>query len=76
MFDIQPISVRGQLPGEGIKYLRAQRKRRAPAWSNEVALRSVELLMEYEPSAYWERISPTPMLIVVALDHLTPGRWR
>jgi uncharacterized protein len=30
------------------------------------------MLMEYEPSAYLERISPTPLLIVVAaLDHLT-----
>ena len=48
-------------------------KRRAPAWSNEVTLRSVELLMEYEPSAYLERISPTPLLMVVAAgDHLTP----
>jgi uncharacterized protein len=32
------------------------------------------MLMEYEPSAYLERISPTPMLMVVAaLDHLTPA---
>ena len=49
-------------------------KRRAPAWRNEVTLRSVEMLMEYEPSAYLERISPTPLLIVVAAgDHLTPS---
>jgi fermentation-respiration switch protein FrsA (DUF1100 family) len=46
---------------------------RAPAWRNEVTLRSVELLMEYEPAAYVERISPTPLLMVVAAgDHLTP----
>jgi fermentation-respiration switch protein FrsA (DUF1100 family) len=32
------------------------------------------MLMEYEPSAYLERISPTPLLMVVAaLDHLTPA---
>jgi uncharacterized protein len=48
-------------------------KTRAPAWKNEVTLRTVELLMEYEPEAYIERISPTPLLMVVAaLDHLTP----
>src|SRR4029453_13210611 len=48
-------------------------KERAPAWSNEVTLRTVELLMEYEPSAYLERISPPPLLMVVAAgDHLTP----
>jgi uncharacterized protein len=48
-------------------------KSRAPAWKNEVTLRTVEMLMEYEPSAYLERISPTPLLMVVAAgDHLTP----
>jgi fermentation-respiration switch protein FrsA (DUF1100 family) len=48
-------------------------KNRASAWKNEVTLRTVEMLMEYEPSAYLERISPTPLLMVVAAgDHLTP----
>jgi fermentation-respiration switch protein FrsA (DUF1100 family) len=47
---------------------------RAPAWRNEVTLRTVELLMEYEPGAYVERIAPTPLLMVVAAgDHLTPA---
>jgi fermentation-respiration switch protein FrsA (DUF1100 family) len=46
---------------------------RAPAWKNEVTLRTVEMLMEYEPAAYVERVSPTPLLMVVADgDHLTP----
>jgi len=46
---------------------------RAPAWKNEVTLRTVEMLMDYEPAAYVERISPTPLLMVVAdRDHLTP----
>jgi fermentation-respiration switch protein FrsA (DUF1100 family) len=49
-------------------------KTRAPAWRNEVTLRSVEMLREYEPSVYVERISPTPLLMVVAAgDHLTPA---
>jgi fermentation-respiration switch protein FrsA (DUF1100 family) len=47
-------------------------KLRAPAWKNEVTLRSVELFMEYEPGTYVSFISPTPLLMVVALgDHLT-----
>jgi fermentation-respiration switch protein FrsA (DUF1100 family) len=47
---------------------------RAPAWQNEVTLRTVELLMDYEPGAYIERIAPTPLLMVVAAgDHLTPA---
>lgn len=39
---------------------------RAPAWENEVTLRSVELLTQYDPVDYIERISPTPLLMVVA----------
>jgi fermentation-respiration switch protein FrsA (DUF1100 family) len=47
---------------------------RAPAWRNEVTLRTVELLMDYEPGAYIERIAPTPLLMVVAAgDYLTPA---
>src|SRR5262245_4873582 len=45
---------------------------RAAAWRNEVTLRSVELFTEYEPGAYIEWVSPTPLMIVVAAgDHLT-----
>jgi uncharacterized protein len=45
---------------------------RAPAWRNEVTLQSVELFTEYEPGAYIEYVSPTPLLMVVAAgDHLT-----
>jgi uncharacterized protein len=39
---------------------------RAPSWRNEVTLRSLEMLMEYEPGSYIDRISPTPLLMVVA----------
>ena len=44
---------------------------RAPSWKNEVTLRTVEMLMEYEPGSYVDRISPTPLLMVIAAqDHL------
>jgi len=44
---------------------------RAPAWKNEVTVRTVEMLMEYEPVTYIERVSPTPLLMVIAAgDHL------
>jgi uncharacterized protein len=47
-------------------------KMRAPAWRNEVTLRSVELFLAYEPGAYIAYVSPTPLLLVVGLgDHLT-----
>lgn len=45
---------------------------RAPSWRNEVTLRSVEMFTEYEPGSYVAHVSPTPLLMVVALgDHLT-----
>ena len=49
-------------------------KSRAPSWRNEVTVRSVEMLMEYDPASYIERVSPTPLLMVVAAgDVLTPS---
>ncbi len=45
---------------------------RAPSWKNEVTLRSVEMFTEYEPGSYVGFISPTPLMMVVALgDVLT-----
>ena len=47
---------------------------RAPAWRNEVTLRSVEMFTEYEPGTYLPYISPTPPLLLVAEgDHLVPS---
>ena len=47
-------------------------RKRAPAWRNEVTLRSVEMFTEYEPGSYIAHISPTPLMLVVCLrDHLT-----
>ena len=47
-------------------------RKRAPAWKNEVTLRSVEMFTEYEPGSYIAHISPTPPMLVVCLrDHLT-----
>lgn len=48
-------------------FTRNQRER-APTWRNEVTLRSVEMLTEYEPGIAIARISPTPLLLVVARD--------
>ena len=45
---------------------------RAPSWRNEVTLRSIEMFTEYEPASYVRYVSPTPLMIVVALgDVLT-----
>ncbi len=46
-------------------------KSRAPSWRNQVTLRTVEMLGEYEPGSYIERISPTPLMMIIADgDHL------
>jgi uncharacterized protein len=48
--------------------------RSAPAWCNEVILRSVEMFTKYEPVTYLPYIAPTPLLLVVARgDHLVPS---
>lgn len=48
-------------------------KLRAPAWKNEVTLRSIEMFWEYEPGFYISRICPTPFFLAVAAgDHLVP----
>lgn len=41
---------------------------RAPSWVNECTLRSVEMFFEYEPGTYLSWVSPTPLLMVVAVD--------
>jgi hypothetical protein len=44
---------------------------RAPSWRNQVTLRTVEYGFGYEPGAYIGLISPTPLLLIVAVkDHL------
>jgi fermentation-respiration switch protein FrsA (DUF1100 family) len=72
--DPDPLAVSALPTPDSWEWFSEAGKGQAPAWRNEVTLRSVEMLMEYEPSAYLERISPTPLLMVVAaLDHLTPA---
>jgi fermentation-respiration switch protein FrsA (DUF1100 family) len=44
-----------------------------PTWQNEVTLRSLEMVRDYEPGTVVRRISPTPLLLIVAThDTLTP----
>ncbi|MFO1086066.1 MAG: alpha/beta hydrolase [Reyranellaceae bacterium] len=47
---------------------------RAPAWRNEVTVRSLDLFLGYDPASLIALISPTPLLMIVGLaDHLTPA---
>ena len=57
---------------DSYKWFTATAAARAPAWRNEVTLRSIEYGFGYEPGAYIGLISPTPLLMIVGVgDHLT-----
>ena len=56
---------------EGAEWVQAVDKDKA--YPNEVTLRSLELLTEYEPETFIHRIGPTPLLMIVAAyDTTTP----
>ena len=43
-------------------------------WRNEITLRSWEHYDRYEPAAFIDRISPTPLLMIVGIeDAMTPA---
>jgi len=74
VLDPDPLAVSALPTPDSWEWFSETGKRRATTWKNEVTLRSVEMLMEYEPGVYVERISPTPLLMVVAAGHhLTPA---
>lgn len=39
---------------------------RFKSWRNEITLRSLEMFTEYEPIAYIEHVTPTPLLMILA----------
>lgn len=57
---------------DAYRWFTATASARAPGWRNEVTMRTIEYGFGYEPGAYIEHISPTPLLMIVATnDHLT-----
>ena len=40
----------------------------SPTWVNEVTLRSVENMLDFEPSGWIEHIAPTPLMMIVATN--------
>jgi fermentation-respiration switch protein FrsA (DUF1100 family) len=58
---------------DSYKWFTESGKAIAPSWRNEVTLRSVEMLGEYVPADFIGYISPTPLLMLPAInDVLTP----
>lgn len=68
--DENPVAMSALPTADSYAWL-TETKPRAPSWRNEVTLRSVEHSFGYEPAAYIGNISPTPLLLIAAVqDHL------
>jgi fermentation-respiration switch protein FrsA (DUF1100 family) len=71
--DEDPLAPSALPTPESYAFFTQTHETRAPAWRNEVTLRSVEMFTEYEPITYVPHISPTPLLLLPAQnDVLTP----
>jgi pimeloyl-ACP methyl ester carboxylesterase len=55
---------------ESYDFFTSTHRERAPAWRNELTLRSVEMASEYEAGAYIGRVSPTPLQMIVMTGDL------
>jgi hypothetical protein len=55
-------------------YFHSHARKKNLNWENKVTIRSLDLRLEYEAMPYLERISPTPLLMIIA-DHdlITPA---
>jgi fermentation-respiration switch protein FrsA (DUF1100 family) len=74
--DADPTAVSALPTPDSYEWMSRAGKDIAPAWRNEVTLRSLELFRGYEPGDYLPLISPTPLLMVVApKDRLVAGEW-
>jgi uncharacterized protein len=72
--DADPLAPSALPTADSWEWFTETSKARAPAWRNEVTLRSVEMFTEYEPVSYLPYVSPTPLLMLVAAgDHLVPS---
>jgi fermentation-respiration switch protein FrsA (DUF1100 family) len=59
---------------ESVRFNRSLPEECRRNWRNEITLLSWEMYDEYEPAALIERISPTPLLMIVATgDTMTPA---
>ena len=66
-----PAAISALPTADSHKWFSETQKLRAPAWRNEVTLRTVEYGFAYEAGAYIGNITPTPLLMIVAVnDHL------
>jgi dienelactone hydrolase len=55
---------------ESYDFFTSTHRERAPAWRNELTLRSAEMTSEYEAGAFIDRVSPTPLQMIVMQNDL------
>lgn len=61
------------MPGQAAFAYFMEQAKSAPSWKNEVTLRSVDLARSCENAAFLPYISPTPLVMIIALnDELAP----
>lgn len=66
----KPITAPGR---QTYRYFTTHARDKGLNWENQVTIRSLELRLEYEAMPYMARISPTPLLMIVAdRDEITP----
>ena len=64
-----PEGQRSAMPEKEAYRFFAEAAKNAPTWKNQVTIESVEINSEYTPTAYIHRISPTPMLMIIASEN-------
>ena len=58
---------------DAYKWFTETAKTIAPSWKNEITLESMEHYVEYNPASFIEFISPTPLMMIAAMDDgITP----
>ena len=58
---------------DAYKWFSETAKTVAPSWKNEITLESMEHYVEYNPASFIEFISPTPLMMIAAMDDgITP----
>ncbi|MBP1823244.1 alpha/beta fold hydrolase [Mycobacterium sp. OAE908] len=74
--DENPMSAAVIPSPDGYAFFTRVAAERAPSWRNEVTLRSLEAFQSFEPADFLARISPVPLLMIVAVaDRLAPTEF-